>query len=116
VGSKQTVFLHGYEWDMSEIEDIVWQCQQSNWTKEEWKLSPALVSKDGRGTRPYYEGEDYDPTIWDLIPDGYDHDHCVICLWTLTVSQDPEISIGWVNKDGAWLCNECYEKLIMPTQ
>lgn len=113
MGSETAIILHSNEWDLSDIEGIVWLCQQRAWTKRERRLSPALVSKDRLGSRPYF-GEEYDPELWDLAPHGWDHDHCAICLWTLTVSDNPEEGTGWTNEDHGWLCNECYEKLIRP--
>jgi hypothetical protein len=57
------------------------------WCKEQtW--TPSTYSKDG------------------------DHDHCSICWWALTVSDDPNVGRGYITGKKRWLCSECYDKFI----
>lgn len=80
---------------------------------EHWTRQPALTSKDGTQQMLYREGDEYDPALWDLVPNAWDHDHCAIC-WTHIWDDDDGgygFSKAYVNDSGAWVCPPCYELL-----
>lgn len=81
---------------------------KGTWTSRKWKPIPALIDKNGRTSTPYL-GQNYDPNLVDLIPDGWDHDHCDICTKTIS---DKENYRDWVtdgyNLNNDWICEECY--------
>jgi Zn-finger protein len=41
-----------------------------------------------------------------------DHEHCLICYWTIGVSDSPETGEGYFYGGSTWLCLECYEKFV----
>lgn len=41
-----------------------------------------------------------------------DHEHCLICYWTIFASDNDEDSIGYFYGGSTWLCNECYTKFV----
>jgi len=41
-----------------------------------------------------------------------DHDHCLICYWTIFHSDDPEEGEAYFYGGSTWLCKECFEKFI----
>jgi hypothetical protein len=82
------------------------------WTRQKWTRLPALVAKDGSEIACYY-GQDYDPEKFDLVPDGWGHDHCELCFKTITdfVREDaraPVVDEGYINSDECWVCCACF--------
>ncbi|WP_394165163.1 hypothetical protein [Neptunomonas phycophila] len=69
----------------------------------------ALVSKCKTSE---YVGQSYRPEYTELVEDGWNHDHCEICWWSLHEADDPESGEGYTVEGRAWLCCEYYEKLI----
>jgi len=41
-----------------------------------------------------------------------DHEHCLICCWTIFKSETYEDGYGYNCGDSNWLCTECYGKLV----
>ena len=41
-----------------------------------------------------------------------EHDHCLICYWTIFHTFDEESGFGYHYGGSTWLCNECYEQFI----
>lgn len=106
------VTIHGNPWKWSDIADAVNDCRAKQWAKRRWTRRPALVDKGGGSVRLYSNGRDFDPDKFDLVPDGWSHDHCEICWWTLHETDDPDEGIGYEADDGSWICQECYERFI----
>ena len=105
-----TVTIHGYEWELADIQEEIDWCRQRPWVKQRWTPTAALVQKNG--TTSQYIGQEYDPNDYDLIEDGWTHDHCSICWFTLHESEVSEENTGWTDGKRKWLCCECYEKFI----
>ena len=104
------VTIHGDKWKSTDIQEAVdWVCEQE-WSKRKWKPRAALVSK---GKTSEYVGQKYNPEYTKLVEDGWSHDHCEICWWTLCESEDAEEGEGYTTPDGRyWVCTECYEQFI----
>ncbi|GAB6262340.1 hypothetical protein [Photobacterium sp. R1] len=43
-----------------------------------------------------------------------EHEHCLICYWTIFHKIDEESGFGYYYGGSTWLCNECYEQFITP--
>lgn len=41
-----------------------------------------------------------------------DHEHCLICYWTIFKSENCEDGFGYYYGGSTWLCTECYAKFI----
>jgi len=41
-----------------------------------------------------------------------DHDHCLICMWTIFVTDDHNSGEAYFHGGSTWLCKECYNKFI----
>lgn len=41
-----------------------------------------------------------------------DHDHCLICYWTIHSSDNSEDGSGYFYGGSTWLCTECYSKFV----
>ena len=107
---NKTVIIHGQEWEAEHIAESVKYCRSKKWQKASWKRRPALIAKKG-GASSLYIGQTFDPEKFNLVEDGWEHDHCEICWWTLCDSDNPEENTGYTDgKD--WVCSECYEKLL----
>jgi Zn-finger protein len=40
------------------------------------------------------------------------HEHCLICYWTIFKSENGEDGFGYYYDGSTWLCTECYAKFI----
>ena len=108
--SSQTIIIHGNEWKLTDIKlDIDW-CRNRHWKQDKWTPSDALTQKSG--TTSKYAGQRFDPTKYTLIKNGWNHDHCSICWWTLHESDNPAEATGWKDDQNNWLCNECHQQFI----
>jgi hypothetical protein len=112
MAQEESVVLHGSVLRLSDIEDDIEECLQEKWRREKWKKRAALVSRDG-GAQSLYIGQRFDVTRFELQEEGWTHDHCEICGFTLAEGDDPESSEGYT--DGfRWICVECFDKLLVP--
>lgn len=69
-------------------------------------LGPALEtsSQSCRQVEPY-SGQSYKSDgTQRVVPDGWDHEHCYVCGWTI----EPGDSY-WENQGGIVLCDKCYD-------
>ena len=41
-----------------------------------------------------------------------DHDHCLICYWTIYKSDHSDEGYGYFYGGSTWLCIECYDKFV----
>src|SRR4051812_27895569 len=105
--SDTTVIIHGDRWDYSHVQDRIDDARALPWQKAKWQARPALVGKVHRTSRPY-TGQTFDPKDYDLVPSGWNHDHCIICWWTLSASEKEEDGTGFTDGQGNWLCLECH--------
>jgi hypothetical protein len=78
-----------------------------HWERRLSKPRDALVKRSG-GALMLYRGEDYDAQEFDLVKDGWRHDHCVVCWKMLYNPEHPDESFGYTNGEN-WLCQQCYE-------
>ena len=82
------------------------------WEKRRFICYPALVSVDGEIVMRY-DGRTYNPSVFRLVQNGWRHEHCRVCLATITESEDPNLGIAFTN-DGRWVCTRCYVSLVVP--
>ena len=111
----EKITIHGSEWKYSDVAKEIELVRKQTWKQSLWKPSDALVHKKG-GVTSLYVGQKFDPKYIDLIKDGWTHDHCEICWWTLFNSEKTEENSGYSNGRRSWLCSECFEKLVRPNQ
>jgi hypothetical protein len=64
-----------------------------------------LNEEGGTFWKPY-RGELFDPTDYELVPGGWDHEHCDVCRARIT-----DGDVYWTNAGPAHvdLCTACYE-------
>jgi Clp amino terminal domain, pathogenicity island component len=58
-----------------------------------------------------YAGQEFDAAEFDLVKDGWTHDHCVICWKMIYLPEAPSQSFGYSNGQ-EWLCQRCYEGFV----
>jgi hypothetical protein len=106
----RTIEIHGSAWNIGYVNDTVQKYRAPNW---HWRKSPwtsrdiVVERKSGKITFDLTLGEN--STEFEIVKGGWKKDHCVICYWELTNSEDQEHSNGYTNGRD-WLCMECYEK------
>ncbi len=104
------VTIHGDKWKSADIEEAVDWAAGEVWKKQKWLPRAALISK---GKTSEYAGQNFNPKYTKLVEDGWSHDHCEICWWSLHESEDPDFGEGYTNDGRSWLCTECYEKFVV---
>jgi len=109
--TEATVLIQSNSWKVKDIYDEVTFCLTQEWHHEEWKPTPALIHNKS-GTSSQYLGQKYDPDKIDLAADGWTHDHCAICWWTIHESDNEDEGKEYRNEYNAWLCSECYKQFI----
>lgn len=84
---------------------------KGTWDFKKWKPTPALIEKNGK-TSQQYVGQNFDQKHFDMVVDGWSHDHCEFC--TKTISDDNDSLTTGYNLDNEWICEGCYN-LFMQT-
>jgi hypothetical protein len=81
---------------------------KGTWDLKKWRPTPALIDKSSKTSRQYV-GQNYDQKYFDLIPNGWTHDHCEFCTKRISNKEtyDDCLTQGY-NLDNDWICEECY--------
>ena len=59
-------------------------------------------------------GRSTTPNYFDVVDNGWTHDHCEICLQTISGIQDYGETEGFTNDNNEWICKSCFELFIKP--
>lgn len=105
------VTIRGDSWKWADIEESVTWAQDQHWTKRKWIARAALISK---GSTSDYVGQKYNPEHTKLVDDGWNHDHCEICWWSLHEDGSSEHGEGYTTDGHKWVCTECFTQFIEP--
>ena len=83
------------------------------WTKQVFHASPSFTRKIQSGSlRGKVTDTDNIPGDSQIDPKGWDHEHCQLCMETISDYPNYQHE-GFVNgKD--WLCCKCYDQYILP--
>lgn len=106
---EKFVTIHGDKWKSKDVEEPIEWARTQKWEKRKWHPRATLVSK---GKTSDYVGQKYNSEYTKLEEDGWTHDHCEICWWTIHESDNREEGIGYTTDGHRWLCSECYEQFI----
>lgn len=105
---EETISIHGDQWKIEDIREEVEWCRKEKWQQQTFVARDAVKQKnywsEHRPERPIPKGGE-------IVPRGWDHEHCQICWWSIHESENPEIGIGFTNGD-QWVCAECYKQFI----
>jgi hypothetical protein len=102
------------QFDKTLLIETIDYLRQLNWTHKVWQPTPALIDKSS-GLSRQFVGQRFDPHYFDLIPDGWTHDHCEICTQRLTNIPDYGEPNGYEAENGDWICTNCFNLFITPT-
>lgn len=89
---------------------------EHDWQPKRWTPQPALIEING-GSSQLYHGQKYDPQYFNLVDDGWTHDHCLICFQTISNNSDQNeqvVSEGYTDQFNNWICHNCYSNFIQP--
>lgn len=106
---NQYVLMHGDEWKLADIFEAVEWARQQKWKKQKWFARPALVSN---GKISEFVGQKFNPEYSKLVEDGWGHDHCEICFWTLFETDSQVDGVGFTCDGHKWLCVECFTQFV----
>ena len=51
------------------------------------------------------------PAGGEVVPGGWDHEHCEICRQTIGAGGEP---VGFVSPPDSWVCEACYRDFVVP--
>jgi hypothetical protein len=88
---------------------MVARLRTSSWALKSWSPSPALFAKDG-GPSAKFHGQAFDPTKYDLVQEGWGHDHCPFCWVTICDDPAPEDIAEAYTNGYDWVCPDCFAK------
>jgi len=83
---------------------------KKDWEFKKWFFRPALVEKSGGGSS-LYVGQKFDSAYFDLVENGWTHDHCEICFKTITDTKSEESEDCGYFYNGDWICESCFKKI-----
>ncbi len=99
--------------DLTDLLETLYHLRRLTWTFSNWTPTPALIDKSGGSSRQYI-GQNFDPKYFDLVEDGWTHDHCEICSRVISNIQGYGDTEGYKGDNGEWICKECYNLFIKP--
>lgn len=90
------------------LKESIEYARKEDWQKIKWFPRDALIDKIGGGSR-LYTGQKFNPEHIDLVENGWNHDHCDICVQGLY-----EDSKDMSYFDGSnWVCDQCHDLFII---
>ncbi len=101
--------IHGNKWKFDDIKESVDWASNQTWKRQKWVPWSALVSK---GKISEYIGQQFNSEYTELVEDGWSHDHCMICWWSLRESDEPEHGEDFTTDGRSWICSECHEQFV----
>jgi len=109
---RDTVQIHGSAWDADYVRDAAAKCREYSWhwQKQAWSTKDVVVHA-GDNRISFDLSFARDTANFTLVKNGWKRDHCAVCRWELTESEDPGHSTGYTNGRD-WVCVECYEKFV----
>jgi len=78
-----------------------------NWELKQWKPMPALI--DRSGNKQLYTGQKFNADHFNLVEEGWNHDHCEMCIERIDNENPDGFTDGFL-----WLCTDCFRRFILP--
>jgi hypothetical protein len=85
--------------------------RQQQWSLKKWTPSPTLRRQDGYENK--YYGQEFDSSQFELIENGWDHDHCEFCSVKIDAHPREGVETEGYTDGIYWICSECYRKYIV---
>lgn len=86
--------------------------KNSSFIFSKWFARPALVDKKS-GTTHLYSGQRFDGNYFDLVKEGWTHDHCEICSCVFSDQKSNAVKNEGYFDNWSWICKECYEIVVV---
>jgi len=113
-GSKTYVIMpNSGEMDLQYLVETVTYLRGLRRTFKIWELSSALIEKSGGSSRQYI-GQKFDPTYFEVVTNGWTHDHCEICFATISNNKNLGEIEGYTTDNCEWICKNCFNGFIAP--
>jgi len=109
---SRLVEIHGMQRSADQIQEAVKRCREYSWHWQKRTLAARDVVVHRKTGAISFEVilAAEDPTNFELLKAGWKRkDHCAVCHWELSESDDAAHGTGYTNGRD-WLCNECYDK------
>jgi predicted nucleic acid-binding Zn ribbon protein len=85
------------------------ELNKDDWKFRKWFPRPALIEKSG--SRSLYVGQRFDPKYFELVENGWTHDHCEICAKTITDFKTADSEDCGYFYNGDWICESCFKMI-----
>lgn len=110
---KYVILPNRGEFELDYIYEKSIELRKFKWSFTNWSFRPALVDINGNSRE--YLGQDFDSDKFELIENGWTHDHCEICFTNISEGDNnSDFEIDGFEYDSDWICKCCYENLIEP--
>jgi Clp amino terminal domain, pathogenicity island component len=111
-----TIEIHGVSQDIENVREAVKRCRAINWLwqKRDWS-DRDIVVENKTGCISFDLSLAADSSDYKLIEAGWKKDRCMICNWELFESKDDSSHGSGYTNGRDWLCTECYEKFMGPS-
>ena len=96
------------KYELTMLVELLDYLRSVKWKFGIWKFSPALIDKSGGTLRPYI-GQNFDEKYFDLIENGWTHDHCEICNEQITDDDS-----AYQSEENDWVCENCHDIFLKP--
>lgn len=103
--------MHEWAKIRERIADAEWETFRGcRFVQKTFRPYPCLLmieplNEEGGSIWKPYRGEPYDPGVYELIPGGWDHEHCDVCFAKII-----DGDVYWANEgpEHVDLCTACY--------
>ena len=95
-----------------EMRNLAEEVRNNKWVKKKWNPSPALLCKKSKVITKY-SGQKYDSNKFELIENGWDHDHCLFCWQCICDSGSKNCKYNGFTDGEYWICETCHQKVIV---
>ena len=99
-------------WD-EHMRTMAVEAREKTWTLQNWKAGPALFPKNKKDPSAKFIGQAYDNTKYELIEDGWDHEHCPFCSQSICDCGSENCDAQGFTDGTGWICRACHEKVIV---
>lgn len=99
--------------EINHIREMVNEIEKENYTLKKWFPRPGLKEKNTEFVSRLYIGQSYDKNQFDLVEDGWTHDHCEICFEAIGGDESEYLEIEGYFDGYDWICKSCFEELVL---
>lgn len=99
--------------EINHIREMIEEIEKNHYSFTNWFPRPGLKEKNTDFVSRLYIGQSYDKNQFDLVENGWIHDHCEICFQTIGQETNEYVETSGYFDGYDWVCKSCFEELVM---